>query len=782
MTRSTPIASALLILLVPVACDGDDGDPAPDDSDVQVTPDTPSPDAVDDAPQPEVVDGAADDVDIGPPPAEPVDLVDPLVGTGAVGINYGALYPGATRPFGMVALSPDTEGLLPGDFGVGHAGGYYYDDTEVRGFSHIHLAGTGAADYGNLSVVPAVGDPATLLAGGDVPNLPLDHDGESASPGYYRLEVADPAVTAELTATDRTGLHRYTFEPGADARIIFDATHVLGEGTIADSDLTIDGDTGEISGYVHTVGEFSSRFDGFEVFYVLRPDRAPASVGTFDADGYHDGATTVGGTLAGAVLSFDTGDDPAVELRVGVSYVDVDGARANLEAEAMGRGFDEVRDEAREVWNEALSVVEVEGGTETRRGLLYTALYHVQLMPNLVTDVDGRYRGLDEEIHEAGDFLYYTDFSMWDTYRTMHPLVTLLYPERQVDFMRTLTRMAEDGGSMPVWPLATGYTGSMIGTSADVVIADAVDKGVDDFDVESAYQAMRSLATGPSPSGKPGRDHYEDWEAHRYVPADDHNGSVSKTLEFATDDYCLSVLADHLGHADDAAMFAERATWWRNHWDDEKGFLAPRMADGTIPPYSPKNAARHYVEGNPWHYLFMIPHDVPGLAELLGGAQAFTDKLSTFMEEGREDFSMELPNPHYWHGNEPTILSPFLFGFGGRTDLARFWTHWVADTAYLPEPSGLAGNDDGGTLSAWYVFAGAGLYPLTCTGEYVHAAPLFDRVVWHLEGGDLEVRLGDDPEGTPLLNGEPIEGPTVDHDDLLGGATMLLPPPPDEVD
>lgn len=722
------------------------------------------------------------DADTVETPAEPVDLVDVFVGTGATLMNFGAVYPGPQVPFGMVALSPDTDGTIGASATAAHAGGYLYQDTDVLGFSHIHLAGTGIGDYGNLLVLPAVGDPATLVAAGRLPSLPLDHARETAEPGYYRLET--DAVTSELTATARTGLHRYTFAVGAEGAgidhgvLFFDVTHAIGTGEATDSRVTVDPATGELSGFVHNRGDFSGRFDGFDLFFVAVPDRVPVATGTWDEAGYVADRAEATGTASGAALVFDTASERAVVLRVGISFVDEAGARANLAAEATGRGFDEVRAETRAAWVETLGVVTVEGGTDTRRRLFYTALYHAQLMPTLLTDVDGRYRGLDKAVHTADGFLYYSDFSLWDTYRTFHPLVSLLWPDRQADFLRSLTAMAADGGAMPVWPLATGETGSMIGTSADVVFGDAYGKGIAGVDWEAAYAAMRALATAPAPAGKPGRDDFTAWDAHGYVPSDLASGSVSKTLEYAHDDYCLARLAEALGEDADAALFDDRATWWKHLWDADAGFLAPRQADGTIPAYAHDKVIAPYVEGTAWQYLFMVPHDAPGLVALMGDAATFTARLSTFMEEGRDRFLWELPSAYYYQGNEPDIVAPWLFGFGGRPELTRFWTAWVADHMYALESWGLDGNDDGGTLSAWYVFAGLGLYPLTCTGDYALSAPLFDRVVVHRAAGDVVITLGPDPDGEVRLDGAVHPSHLLAHDALASGATLELPEPP----
>ncbi len=764
---------------------GDDGAGGPGEGDADALVDAePDGEADADADGPDAAtDDAADGVDgeVTEPPEDLVALVDVFVGTGSEGFNVGALQPGATTPFGMVRLTPNTVEAWGSKPSVMHAGGYKYEDPYVAGFAHIQLVGVGVADYGNLLMVPGVGDPAAHITEAGY-RFDLDHGRESGEPGYYRIARKDDAFTAELTATPRVGVHRYTYAPTDEALVVLDITRGIGDGTALDSAVTVDPATGEISGVVHCYGEFTKRFDGFELFFVIRPDRAPAGVGVWDADGYVEGETSVGGPHAGIVLRYDATEDTDVEVQVGLSFVDVDGARANLEAEAAGRSFDDIRAEARATWADALSVVRVEGGTDTRRRLLYTALYHALLMPTLLTDLDGRYRGIDKQVYEAEGFTYYSDLSLWDTYRTFHPLITLLAPDRQRDFVASLGEMAKVYGKFPKWPLATGESGSMLGASADTVIADTVLTGLPGglgvFDVEAAYQTMRASATLPTPEGAKPREHLAACLDHGYCPSDLMSGSVSRTLEYGANDYCLSRLAEHLGHGDDAAMFLLRSKSYQQHYEPTKGFLAPRQSDGSFVPFDPEATSAHYVEGTPWHYLFMVPFDVPGLVALLGGAEPFAAKLSTFLEGGRDNFSWVMPNAFYYHGNEPDIVAPWLFGFGDRPDLTRYWTTWVADNAYALTPGGLTGNDDGGTLSSWYVFAAAGLYPLPCTETYALSAPLFQRVTWRLDGGDFTVLLGEDPDAAPHIDGQPITGPTLARDLLVPGATLTLPPPP----
>lgn len=718
----------------------------------------------------------------GAPSDEPVDLVNPFIGTGAAGFSFGALFPGATLPFGMVRLSPDTTADGRRGLGVLHAGGYLYQDDFVEGFSHTHLAGVGVADYGNLLVVPSLGDPASRTQPVDR-MLPLDHEREHAEPGYYRLDT-ESGLRAELTATLRTGVHRYTWPAHEQALLVFDITHALGRGTAEAAEVHFDADRQELSGRVHTVGEFTSRFGGFELFFVARVDRPWHSQGVIEAGAWRADAVAGESDDLAAVIAFDSRDDADVELQVGISFVDLDGARRNLDAEADGRSFDDVRAAARATWVDALSVVSVEGGTPQRRALLYTMLYRSQMMPTLLTDVDGRYRGITKQIHTAEGFTYYSDLSLWDTYRTFHPLAVVLFPDQQRDFLRSLMAMGEQGGSFPRWPLATGYAGSMLGTSADVVIADSVTKGMAPIDVAAAYAIARPLATGRSPINpatggtNPDRAGITDCVEVGWCPADRMGASVSRTLEYALDDYCLMRLAETLGEDEDAAFLAGRADAWKHLYDPGQGFLAPRNADGTFAPYDPSSRSDPFVEGTAWHYLFMVPHDVEGLVEVLGGPAAFVDRLSTFMELGRDTYDPIFPNRYYWHGNEPDLLASFLFGYGGRPDLARAWPHWVADNAYGLHPEGLAGNDDGGTLAAWYVFAAAGIYPLPCTGRYVLSTPLFERVEWQIEGGSLVFERDPDPAATPRIGDEPVTTPFVTHDQLAPGATLTLPASP----
>ena len=518
--------------------------------------------------------------DAGPPPTPltPFEAADPMIGTGVDVFNVGNAFPGACTPFGMVKVSPDTTGYA-GAAVPFHCAGYSYNDPLILGFSHMHLHGTGAPGYGVLRVVPTVGmsDEKTSADGY---RSHYDHETEEASPGYYAVTLTDPEVRVELTAGPRTALHRFTYPAGSQGVVIFDLSEILVGGEVTDAEVTIDPARNAVTGWQHANGGFQGRYGGFVVYFEAVFARPFAEHGVWSGGARRQGEDHATGNDIGAWFSFHTHEDPSLEMQIGISLVEPASARANRETELGGRGFDETRAAAAAAWEAELERIEIAGASEKERVIFYTALYHSMMMPTLLTDVDGRYMGFDREAHVAEDFLYYTDFSMWDTFRTLHPLLTLIVPDRAADMAQSLTRMAEQGGAMPRWPMGIGYTGSMIGSSADCVIADAYVKGATGFDVESAYGAVRMTATGPRPPGTGGgRDNIEDYLRYGYVPAP-LDGSVSKTLEYAFEDYCLAQLATELGETADAEMFLAHSQYYRNLWHAEDQFFRPRDAEG----------------------------------------------------------------------------------------------------------------------------------------------------------------------------------------------------------
>ena len=731
--------------------------------------------------------GADARADAGPPPpsrpaeAPLVQWVDPFIGTGGLGFGVGSAFPGPQRPFGMVRPGPDTT-APDGAPGFNHCAGYWYDDPLIRGFSHTRMHGTGIADYGAVGIMPTVGMTADKTSHLGYRSA-FSHDTEEASPGYYAVTLDDPNVRVELTAADYTAFHRYTFDAsaGTDATVLIDAGYFMADLDIVDGAVTVDPTTREIHGFSHFTGGYSGRFGGMPVHFVARFSRDFAAHGVWKAGTLFAGETMRTGNDSGAWVTFDAGADPVVEVAVAVSFIDVAHARANLDAE-IAPGFDGTRTATVAAWEEALARAEIEGRSERDFRIFYTALYHALLMPTLASESDGSYRGLDGEVHVADGFRYYTDFSLWDTYRTQHPLLVLLYPEYQTDMLRSLVAMANDGGYMPRWPLGIGYTGGMVGDSANVVFGDSVLKGVTDFDQRAAYDAMRRQAMEPSPDGAPygGRSGIADYMALGYVPIEAGGSSASHTLEFAYDDYALAALAEALGETADAAMFRERAGNWRNLWEPEQQFLLGRHRDGTFPAdVDPFVWTDFYAEGTAWQYVWFVPHDLEGLAEVMGGRDAFLGRLGMFFEQSeRRPYMPFSPGTWYWHGNEPDLHAPWIFAALDDWDGAARWVRWAAELHYGDGPDGLPGNDDAGTMSAWYVFAALGVFPIAGTDVYLLASPIFTRATLHLPAGDFTIDAPDASERaiyveSATLNGAPLDRPRLVHADLAG-ATLSL--------
>lgn len=716
----------------------------------------------------------------GMPAPEPlVRHVDPFIGTGGVGYGIGSAFPGPQVPFGLARPGPDTTLLGGLALPFSHCSGYSYEDTEVQGFSQTRMHGTGIVDYGAVRLMPTLGfSPDKLEVGGY--RRGLDKASEAASPGYYRVDLVD-GIGVELTATARVGLHRFTFPEGqAEPVVLFDMAHALTDVDVVGGRVAIDPVAGEIRGYHHVEGGYSNRSGGVKMYYAARFSRPFVESGTWS-----DGAITKDGeqegAKVGAYLRFEPGEP--VVVAVGLSFVDEAHAASNLDAEAKDLDFDGARAAAEAAWEQQLARVHLRGERPRDFKLFYTALYHALMMPTLASDADGSYRGLDGAVHQT-DHPYYTDFSLWDTFRTQHPLLTLLYPEVQADMLRSLTKMAVDGGYMPRWPLGTGYTGGMVGESATVVYADSVVKGFDPaaIGLDAAYAAMRETATAPVPPGSPyaGRTGVEPYMALGWVPLEAGGSSASWTLESAYNDFALAALAERLGLAEDAAMFAARADHWKNLWDPAQQLLIGRAQDGTFPAdIDPLVWQDFYAEGNALQYTWYAPHDLDDLAAVMGGREATLARLEQFFRDSEGEVVGLMPQQYYWHGNEPDIHASFIFSaLDDHAGSAR-WSRWIVRERYDDTPAGLPGNDDAGTLSAWLVFASLGVFPLAGTDVYLLGSPLFSEATLHLPGGDLRVVApvtGDDAlvKAAATWDGAPLERPRVRHGELAAGGTLRI--------
>lgn len=711
------------------------------------------------------------------PEGEPRDLaalVDPFIGTGGDGYGVGCAFPGAAAPHGLVKVSPDTAGASGAAPGFYHGGGYHYDDELVQGFSHLHGHGIGLTAYGLVSLMPTDGMSEAKVDESGY-HLPFSHDEESASPGRYdvTLREGDLSIDVTLTATERTALHRYTWRGASEPVVLLDLEHVLTEGTALGGSLSIDAATGRVEGWMDNRGQMGP---AFRVYFVVLPDQAPTGVGVWADGAPVDGATEGAGLDLGAYLRFDA---ETVALRVALSLVDLDGARANLEAEHSG--FDVETDAAATAaaWSELLSVVEVWGGDDTEATILATSLYHAALMPTVQSDVDGRYLGFDGAIQVADGWRWHTDLSLWDTYRTAHPLYTLLWPDRHLEILRSLGAMAEQGGALPLWPLASGDAGAMLGAPAAVVVGEAWAKGLLDDEPELArvlYDAAAASAFGTSTATYGGRPDPATWDELGYYPSDEFGASVAWSQELGIADAALAGLAAHLGEADAAALLGERAGYWKNNWDPAVGFFHARLRDGSFDEnFDESEWLDEYTEGNARQYLWLVPQDPEGLFEVLGGADVAVERLDQLLLEGSLVEDEIWPNEWYWHGNEVDLHAPWLFALAGRPDLTRQWVDHVARASYSAEADGLAGNDDGGTLSSWYVFASLGLFPLAGGDRYVLGAPRYDRIRIPFDGGRLDIgRLGEGDVGAVFLNGAAHEAPDLRHGDLPGGGELLF--------
>ncbi|HUV35455.1 MAG TPA: GH92 family glycosyl hydrolase [Patescibacteria group bacterium] len=700
------------------------------------------------------------------PDQSPVRLVDPFIGTG----GHGHTYPGASMPFGMVQLSPDTR--LTGWDGCS---GYHYSDSLLYGFSHTHLSGTGCSDYGDILLVPTVG--AVRLARGGDPDPDAGycsrfrHDTEYASPGYYRVELDDYGVSAELTVTSRAGLHRYLFPETEEANIIVDLTH---RDEVIESGLAIVGDS-EIEGYRRSRAWAKDQ----RVYFSARFSRPFGAFGIAADDSFIAGARSVSGLNVKAYVRYRSDGREPILVAVGISGVGIEGARANREAEIGARGFDDIRREAERAWERALGKITIVGGTTEERRIFYTALYHAMLAPNVFMDVDGSYRGRDLAVHRADGFVNHTVFSLWDTYRAAHPLFTIIERERTVDCIKTFLVQYEQGGRLPVWELAGNETDCMIGYHAVSVIADACAKGIRGFDVGRAYSAMTHSADADLFG-------LDDYRTHGYIPADGDGESISKTLEYAYDDWCIAQVAGALGKEDDYRRYIRRAQYYKNIFDPASGFMRAKMNATWISPFDPAEVGFSYTEANAWQYSFYVPQDIEGLITLFGGNEAFSRKLDELFTTSSETSGRDQPDitgliGQYAHGNEPSHHMAYLYAYAGMPWKTQQRVREIMSAMYSDRPDGLCGNEDCGQLSAWYVLGALGFYPVTPGSDvYAIGSPLFDAATMDVgEGRSFTVRARNaSPDNVYIqaafLNGEAYEKSFLRHGDIIRGGELMF--------
>jgi len=694
-------------------------------------------------------------------------FVNPFVGTA----RNGHTFPGAAVPFGMVQLSPDTR-----TEGWDACSGYHYSDSTILGFSHTHLSGTGVADYGDILVMPTVG-PLELSQGNPSRNergywSRFRHSDEIAVPGYYRVRLLDYGVTAELTATARVGAHRYTFPKTDKANVLFDLKHALGLEKVIESQIQVVGDR-EIVGFRRSDGWARNQV----VYFAAQFSKPFTSFGIAIDDVPHAKRRKASGKNLKGFVGFSTSAGESIIFKVGLSSVSIAGARRNVQAEMPGWDFDEVRKSADRLWNGELNKIWVDGGTERQRRTFYTALYHAMLTPNVFSDVDGNYRGMDGTVRKANGYQMYTVFSLWDTFRAEHPLFTIIDRKRALDFVRSIMAKYEESGILPVWELASNETWCMIGYHSVPVILDAYVKGIRDFETERALVAMRHSAQ---------LDHYglKAYRENGYIPSEAESESVSKTLEYAYDDWCIGQFADLIGKKPVAAEYGERGAFYRNLFDPSTGFMRAKENGRWFTPFDPASVTFNYTEANAWQYSFFVPQDIPGLIDLHGGRKQFVKRLDGLFTAdeattGRNQLDISGMIGQYAHGNEPSHHVAYLFNYAGAPWRTQEIVRRIVDSLYSPEPDGLCGNDDCGQMSAWYVFSAMGFYPVTPgLPFYSIASPIFDRVTIRLENGrQFNIRaVSGSPQNRYIqsvrLNGMSTTKTYLRHDDIMKGGAI----------
>ncbi len=702
---------------------------------------------------------------------DPTRWVDPFIGTG----GHGHTYPGATVPFGMVQLSPDTR--LDGWDGCS---GYHDDDRVVYGFSHTHLSGTGVSDYGDILLFPGIGTPQwhssygrTL---GDGYGSPFQKRSEQASPGYYAVTLEDSHIRAELTATARTGWHRYTFPTLDSAYVLLDLTHR--DEVLESSAHLIDAYT--IAGFRRSRGWARDQRVYFAAHF-SQPVRALFAIDGVAKPGLREASgrdVRVALFVAPASRAAATHAATPVTIRVGISAVDEAGARAALTAEAATGTFDATRTAARERWRAALARIEIEGGTPQQDTVFYTALYHTLLQPNLYTDVDGRYRGRDGKVHVAKGWTQYTVFSLWDTFRAAHPLYTLLEPARTTDFVNTFLAQWREGGRLPVWELAGNETDCMIGDHAISVIADAYAKGIRGFDAQQALAAMRA-STDVDDRGR------ADFRLRGHVRGEHESESVSKTLEYAYDAACVSRFAHALGRDSVAAEYALRAQGWRHILDPATGFMRPRINGRFKTPFDPREVDFHFTEANSWQYSFFVPHDVESHMRALGGPATYAARLDSLFAAptqttGRDQADITGLIGQYAHGNEPSHHIAYLYDYAGQPWRTQATVRRIVDSLYTARRDGLAGNEDCGQMSAWYVLSALGFYSVDPGQDtWVIGTPRFPRATLHLPNGRDFVITRSGASASPYITsatlaGRPFARAFLHHGEILAGGTLAF--------
>jgi len=682
--------------------------------------------------------------------------VNPFIGTG----GHGHTFPGAVLPFGMVQLSPDTrvDGSWDG------CSGYHYSDKKIYGFSHTHLSGTGCSDWGDILVMPTTGeatvDPKKYAS-------TFSHLAEKASPGYYEVMLDEKKIKAELTVTPRVGIHRYTFQDKTEGNITLDLLH---------RDKTIEcvlsmPDSFTVVGYRVSESWAKKQY----VYFAMRFSKPYKKRDIFSAGQIIQRFGKFRIQPEGGVFSFDLSDGQPLMVKVAISPASVKGALKNLDAEAIHWDFEKYKKAAEETWEKQLNKIDIKEPDKDKRTVFYTALYHCFIHPSLSMDVDGQYRGRDGKNYTAEGFTNYSVFSLWDTYRALHPLMTILETKRTNDFINSFLVQYKHAGRLPMWELSSNETDCMIGFHSVSVIADALAKGIKGFDTDLAFNAMKA-ASNYSAFGIP------EFNKKGYLQIDDESESVSKTLEYAYDNWCIAQTAMRLKKNEEASEFYKRSLAYVHLFDPSTGLMRPRKNGNWLSPFYPTEINNHFTEGNSWQYSFYVPHDITGLINLHKGKENLEKKLdelfsTTEKKRGRDQADVTGLVGQYAHGNEPSHHMAYLYNFVGKQDKTAARVDQLCNDFYKNSPDGLIGNEDCGQMSAWYIFSSLGMYPV-CPGEprYVLTTPQFVESTIHLENGKDVVITSNQNKSLDWIglsyNDKPLLRTEISHEQIAIGGKL----------
>ena len=695
-----------------------------------------------------------------------VDHVNPFIGTDGPGNTY----PGATVPFGMVQLSPDI-----GIPGWDRIAGYFYQDTIISGFSHMHLSGTGAGDLYDILVMPTNSRfNKRIKENSFLPFSSFDHKEEEASPGYYSVFLKDFGIKAEVTATERTGIHRYTFPKDEKSQIHIDLGYSLNWDRPTGSFLRVI-DNRTIEGYRKSTGWAKDQ----RVYFVMKFSEPFTSYRIFE----NDTLTTnpAEGIKTKIVLDFDTYEGKEIVLKTGLSTAHISGADASLKSEAPHLNFEKYKAEAQSKWEKELQKIVIETDDSSRKAVFYTMLYQSMLAPTLLSDPIGDYKAADGGVGHTEGFERYDTFSLWDTFRAAHPLYTVVQQDRVDDFIKSLLAHYKETGLLPVWSMQGNETNMMLGYHAVPVVVDAYFKGFD-FDAELAYEAVKASAMAND----------REIDVYRelgYVPAGDSNEdwSVSKTLEYAFDDWAVAMFAKDLGKEEDHQYFLKRSNNWENIYDPKTTFFRPKSAAGKfLENFDPEEYTKYFSESNAWQYFWFVPQDIPGLIEKVGGKELFEKKLDTMFslypqpEDELPIFSTGMIG-QYAHGNEPSHHVTYLYNYVDKGSKAQELVREILTTQYRNEPAGHCGNEDCGQMSSWYVLSSLGFYPVNpAQGVYLLGAPLFEKATINLpEGKNFVIQAQNFDEKNKyvekvLLNGKELDRNFITHREITGGGNLTF--------